>query len=489
MKRPFSNPRITLFEFQFARRLPNLLYIRRRGCHNAFDPANPLANLMTPAIRLLLLALSFAAPVLAQDRVAYSPDQPGYHEAHLELAQFCHDNALYGEARKLANSALAALPDRARELTKAGEGKQDSHTASAWGTYLDRRESLQRRRAEQAFADQHDDTQVLSLDPDHAKARENLGQKWLDGVGWLGRADHERLHPLLQRLASAPEKAEREATWEKPYVLAGERFTLVTDLPYARALKYARLLDRFDAVFFELLGDVIPRRNQPNVVYCCKDAATFVAFSQLLELGQEETSSGLHFGSHGIVLLNAERCDYVGKRNKAHDNLARTLYHECTHRLVEIGLRGRRGGFASYELATTGEHAWIVESIAIVFEDLKIEKKAYKLTGLEAQRKYTITKYWKGKDAKPPALEPILKQGFTAFATAEPVSGAEKYAIAGTVAWYCLFEKKDKYRAAYLALLVDYYRMDTRGRDFEQRFGTKLTDFETEWRDWALRQG
>lgn len=433
---------------------------------------------------LLLLLLS---PLPAQ--TAYSPEQPGYHADQLALAQHCLDNALYSEARKLAAASLAAMPDRAREITKACEDKQDVHTASAWGAYLDRREALQRKRADAAFADQHAENQVLALDPDHAKAREAAGDKWLDGMGWLSAANHERLSPLAQRLATAPEKADREATWDKPWLLVGERFTLVTDLPYSRALKYARLLERFDGIFFELLGDVIPRRNQPNVVYCCKNAADFVIFSQQLDVAQEETSAGLHFGSHGIVLLNAERCDFVGKRNKAPDNLARTLYHECAHRLVEIGLRGRRGGFGSYELATTGEHAWIVESIAIVFEDLKIEKKGYKLTGIEAQRKYTITKYWKGKEAKLPTLEPVLKQGFTAFATAEPVSGAEKYAIAGTVGWYCLFVKKDQYRAAYLGLLVDYYRLDTRTRNFEQRFGVKLADFETEWREWALKQG
>ena len=190
-------------------------------------------------------------------------------------------------------------------------------------------------------------------------------------------------------------------------------------------------------------------------------------------------------GSIGAVFVNAERCDYVGKKNKSHDNLARTLYHECAHRLVEIGLRGRRGGWSSYEMAMTKEHAWIVESIAIVFEDLQIKRNGHKLKGLEDQRTYIIERDWQKKD-KVPGLQAIFKQGHGAFAQGTPIPSTEKYALAGAVGWYCLFEKPDEYRAGYLALLVDYYRTDTGRKDFDKRFGLSLKDFEAEWREWVL---
>jgi hypothetical protein len=80
-----------------------------------------------------------------------------------------------------------------------------------------------------------------------------------------------------------------------------------------------------------------------------------------------------------------------------------------------------------------------------------------------------------------------LKQGFSAFAAAGPVPVPDKYALAGGVAWYCLFEKPDDYRRAYLDLLVDYYRLDTGRRDFETRFGVAIKDFETPWREWVLK--
>jgi hypothetical protein len=220
-------------------------------------------------------------------------------------------------------------------------------------------------------------------------------------------------------------------------------------------------------------------------VWCCKSAATFVKVSTEMGFPLSATSGGLHIGALSAVIINAERCDEVGRKNKARDNLARTLFHECAHRMTEIGLRGRNPSV--WELAKTTEHAWIVESIAVVFEDLYFEKGAAVLKGLEDQRKYTIDKFWKGKSGKVPALMPVLEQGQAGFASDQPISNAEKYAMAGSVAWYCLFENAGKHRTAYLDLLVDYYRADTKGRDFEARFGMKPAEFETAWRAWVVK--
>jgi hypothetical protein len=122
-----------------------------------------------------------------------------------------------------------------------------------------------------------------------------------------------------------------------------------------------------------------------------------------------------------------------------------------------------------------------------VFEDLQITGSKHKLKGLEAQRTYTIQKHWAGEKGKVPALQPVLAQGFSAFAEGTPIPATEKYALAGTVAWYCLFQKPDAYRRPYLELLVDYYRLDTGRRDFEQRFGVSLKDFEAEWSAWVVK--
>lgn len=431
-----------------------------------------------------LTSLVLLAACLRGQELPYHAAQPGYHDATVALAEYCLENALYSEARLLCKGLAA---ERAVEIIAETEGKTDEYTAQAWGGYLDRREAVQRRRAQGAEKDGRPANEIAALDPDHAAANEQLGRRHLAGLGWLKAAEHERLSPLVLKLADKPGKPPREATWEAPWVLVGARFTLVTDMPWSRALKYAGLLDRFHAVFFELVGDVIPARDAPNVVWCCKQAATFVEFSKSLGFPLTETHAGLHIGGLEAVLINAERCDFVGRKNKARDNLARTFYHECAHRLVESGLRGRRGGWASYELSRTTEHAWIVESIAIVFEDLNISGAKHSLKGLEDQRKYTIQTAWKGPKGKVPELQPVLAQGFSAFAAGTPISSAEKYALAGSVAWYCLFEKRDAYRKAYLSLLVDYYRLDTAGRDFKERFGVELADFETEWSPWVLK--
>jgi hypothetical protein len=425
----------------------------------------------------------FATLLHAQvEPLPYHPSQDGYHEAELALAEYCLEQELYSEARLLCEKLNA---ERAAEIIAACDDKADTYTAESWGGYLDRRESVMKRRAEGAHRAGRPANEVLNLHPDHAEANEKAGHKWLEGMGWLKAATHARLSPLV--VAPDAAKPDREVSWEAPWVVVGEHFTLVTDLSWTRAVKYSGLLDRFHGVFFELLGDVIPARDAPNVVWCCRKSETFVEFSRQLGFPMTETSGGLHVGALEAVLINAERCDYVGQKNKAKDNLARTMYHECAHRLVESGLRGRRGGWASYALGTTREHAWVVESIAIVFEDLQFTRTGHKLKGLEAQRTYTIGRNWKGKDGKVPALEPVLKQGFSAFAAAGPVPVPDKYALAGGVAWYCLFEKPDDYRRAYLDLLVDYYRLDTGRRDFETRFGVAIKDFETPWREWVLK--
>lgn len=427
---------------------------------------------------ICLFALLCAA-LGAQDPLPYDPSQPGYHEADLELARYCLEQGLVSECKRIATRAGDA------NLAKSCEGKIDTYTAAAWGGYLDRREAVQKRRGLGAAGAGLDAQSVLYVDPDHAASREQLGYKWLDSLGWLSTPDHTRLAPLVMKDVSAATKAPYDATWEKPFVLAGKHFSLVTDLPWARAVKYSALLDRFHDYYFGMVGDVIPRRGQPNVVWCCKDAATFVSHSEAIGMPMTATNGGMHVGALGAVLINAERCDEVGRRNKARDNLARTLFHECAHRLTESSLRGRQP--FNWDLAMTRQHAWVVEAIAVVFEDLNLDGPKPVLKGLEDQRTYTIDKFWKGKNGKVPALAAIFAQGSQDFGTDQPVSSVEKYAVVGSVAWYCLFEKKDQYRAPFLALLVDYYRGDTAGRDFEARFGARLADFETGWKAWVVK--
>lgn len=439
-------------------------------------------------MRLLQLftILAFAALLHAQvEPLPYHPSQDGYHDATVALAEYCLESQLYSEARLLCEKVSGAQAERAKEIIAECDGKADEYTAESWGGYLDRREGVMKRRAAGATKAGLSAKEILYLDPDDAGANEAMGHKYLDGLGWLSKATHDRLQPYPQKLADG--EPERAVTWEAPYVLVGEHFTLVTDLDWKRATKYVDRLDRFHAIFFEMLGDVIPQRGGPNVVWCCKDAATFVAFSKQLGHPMSENNGGLHVGALEAVLINAERCDYVGKKNKSYDNLARTMYHECAHRLVESGLRGRRGGWGSYELATTKEHAWIVESIAIVFEGLEISASKHKLKSLEDQRTYIIERNWQGKNGKVPSLKPIFAQGFSGFASASPIPNVEKYALAGAVGWYCLIEKPGDYRKAYLTLLVDYYRTDTTRRNFEERFGVELEDFESGWREWVLK--
>lgn len=432
---------------------------------------------------LALLPLLLACVLHGQEPLPYDASQPGFHDANIELAQYCLEQNLISECKR--QCSIAAGHARAAELLKACEGKVDVYTATAWGGFLDRRELVQKRRALGAAAAGHDAQSVLYVDPDHAASRNALGEHWHESLGWLKKADHDRLAPLVIKEPAANAKAAYDATWEKPFVFAGRHFTLVTDLPWARALKYSGLLDRFHEYFQSLIGDVIPARAAPNVVWCCKGADTFVSFTTAMGFAQGVNNGGLHIGMLGTVIVNAERCDEVGRKNKARDNLARTLFHECAHRLTESGLRGRSPNV--WDLAMTKEHAWIVESIAVVFEDLYFDGAKAVHKGLEDQRKYTIDKFWKAKGGKVPALAGIFGQGSMDFATDKPVSSVEKYAVVGSVGWYCLFDKKDKYRGAYLALLVDYYRGDTAGRDFAARFGTKLPDFETEWKGWVVK--
>jgi len=431
----------------------------------------------------LILLLATCAAVAAQEPLPYDASQPGFHDANLELAQYCLDNNLISECKR--QCGIAAGQARAAELLKACEGKSDAYTAAAWGGFLDRRELVQKRRALGAAADGHDAQSVLYIDPDHAASRNARGQIWHAALGWLDKADHERLAPLVSAEPAANAKAPHEASWDKPFVVAGKRFTLVTDLPWSRALKYSALLERFGTYYTELVGDVIPARATPNVVWCCKQAQTYVSFTTALGFAQSATSGGLHIGALGLVVVNAERCDEVGRKNKSRDNLARTLFHECAHRLTESGLRGRTPNM--WDLAMTTEHAWVVESIAVVFEDLYFDGQKAVHKGLEDQRKYTIDKFWKAKGSKVPGLAAVFDQGAQDFGGDKPVSTVEKYAMVGSVGWYCLFDRKDKFRAAYLGLIVDYYRADTKGRNFEARFGVKLADFETEWQGWVVK--
>ncbi|MCL4731051.1 MAG: hypothetical protein KJ044_11520, partial [Planctomycetes bacterium] len=214
-------------------------------------PVTPGPFPFRPSMRAFaLLPALLAACLAAQEPLPYDPAQPGYHDAQIELARYCLEQGLVSECRRLCAQA-AGHPDAAG-LQKACEGRTDTYTAAAWGGFLDRREAVQKRRALAAAAAGHEARRVLYVDPDHAPSRKELGQQWHDSLGWQTAAEVARLAPLVVRRPAATDKAPHDATWEKPYVIDGGRFTLVTDLPWARALKYSALLERFDEYYFSL---------------------------------------------------------------------------------------------------------------------------------------------------------------------------------------------------------------------------------------------
>ncbi len=440
----------------------------------------------------LLLALLFSGALAAQDAVPYSPDQPGYHAATVELARYCLTNSLFSQGKALRDEALKGARAGSDEQTAAKNleaefdlTKPDAYSAKAWGEYLDKREAVQKQRAEAAWQalGRSGMEFVYNLDPDHKGAREAYGFQWLDGMGWLKPAEATRLKEFVQLTKDAPKNNERAATWAAPYVMVGEHFTLVTDLPWTRAVRYSKLLDRFYGIFFEVVGDVIPKRTGINLIWLCAKAEDFIKLSVACDFAMTDKHEGAYLRWHGFSIINAQRADEVGRLNKSRDNLARTLYHESVHRLAEAGCQCKLpmsqawGNYAEPQ-------GWIVEAIAIVFENLEIKDKGYSLTSLEAQRTYSLGKMKKAE--KYPELAPIFRQSTSEFGTSQPIGVADKYGVAGSVGWYCLFVKKDAYRAAFLALLIDQYRGDTKTRNFDARFGVKLEDFEKAWKTYAF---
>lgn len=435
----------------------------------------PLAATM----RYLPCLLLFFMPVLfAQETLPHLPSDPAYHTSTVELAKLCLEQKLYRQAKKLATQAGSA-DDAAGIIEQAGD-KANEYSSKGWKTYLDKREEIQAARARAAFNISGAQA-ALAIYPDCKEAQEASSSKYLEGFGWLHSKEFDRLKPLHVKLADAPKKQEGRATWDKPWVIQTEYFGIITDLPYSRALKYAKLLDRFYDFYFETVTVVAPR-PQPNVVYISKTSDNYVALGKSLGFPQSPKASGLHIGLLGCVLINAERADYVGKRNKAKDNLARTLYHECCHRLTEIGTRGRLSARDAYPYVDSAEHAWIVEGIAIIFENLRFSDKKTKLTSLEAQRTYTIDKFWKSKGCTVPSFAILIKQGHFSFSSQLPINSLEKYAFAGSVAWLCMFKKTDEYRSVFLSLLMDYYLGDTKHKNFKIRFGISVSEFETDWK-------
>ena len=426
-----------------------------------------------------LFCLLLLSPVLsAQETLPHLPDDPAYHTSTVEMAKLCLEHKLYRQAKKLATQAGSA--DGAAEITEQAGDKSNEYSSDGWKAYLDKREGIQASRALSAFKASGAQA-ALSIYPDCKPAQESKNHLYLDGFGWLHKKEHARLKPFHVKLSEAPKKQKGSATWDKPWVIQTEHFGIITDLPWKRALKYTKLLDKFYDFYFETITVVAPR-PQANLVYICKSSETYVKLGKSLGFPQSPNASGLHISMLGCVLINAQRADYVGKKNRAKDNLARTLYHECCHRLTEIGTRGRLSMSDAYRYVNSPEHAWIVEGVAIIFEDLRLTGNKAKLKGLEGQRTYTIDKFWKSKDGQIPSFAALVKQGQFAFAGQKPINSLEKYAFAGSVGWLCLFKKSDEYRAAFQSLLMDYYLGDTKHKDFKTRFGVSIEDFEKEWR-------
>jgi hypothetical protein len=440
-------------------------------------------------LRFLFLAL-FACALGAQgDALPYAEGQPGYFAPNVELARFCFTNNLFSQGKIHRDEALKAGDEAALAAKKLAEEfdltRPDAYTAKTWGEYLDRREAIQRRRAEGVFKalGASGAESALEFWPEHEGARKAYGQEMLDGMGWLRSADAERFRPCLVKTKEAPRENERVATWAQPYVMAGEHFTLVTDLPWGRALRYARLLERFYEIFYEVTGEYLPKRQSRNLIWLCAKPEDFIKLSNTYQFPMTEKHEGAYLRWHGFSIINATRADEVGRLNKARDNLARTLFHESVHRLAEASVCGILPPSGAWE-AYGEKHGWIVEAIAVIFENLEVKEKGHALPSLEAQRKWSLDKM--KKDGKAPSLAAIFVQNTAEFGSNAPCPVADKYAIAGSVAWYCVFVKKDAYKAAFFTLLIDQYRAGTQARDFASRFGVTLEDFEKAWKSYAL---
>lgn len=430
----------------------------------------------------LIVVLSSLLP--AQETTAWNATQDGYFDDTLALAEFCALNGLHSEARRLANLCAKALPDESKRIAESSKDKPAQHSATKWSSYLDRVALLQRKRADAAWRETKDARTTLGIDADHTDARKAQGQRWHTAFGWLSNDEFDHLDACLV----GDEKPDRKVTWDAPYVFDGGTFTLVTDLSFATAQKLSRQLDAFAVLFREVFGSHIPARKRPNVIWCCKDDKTFIGLGERFGANTVKELSGLYVGHVGQVLINAERAKWLGKKNKVKNNLLRTIIHECVHRLVDVGLCDDRPSFV-FRKYQNKANAWLVESAAVLFEGTEVKREGAEyvavLDSFDYQRQWTIDLTWKRRK-KTPSLKSVFENNAATFGRPKPIAVVEKYALAGSVAWYCVKERPDDFREAYLGLLVDYYRGVAAGLGWNSRFGVEMDAFDTAWSNWVL---
>lgn len=407
----------------------------------------------------------------------------------LPLAAFADDAALLRRELARERAALAErcgkeglVEEAARELGAArredpgvGDGRPDKPWVVSWDdarqaafeAYAKDRDAMLRRFADRWLA-LGDARAAVRLCPDHAAARDRLGEVFAGGA-WVPKADADRmlqdLLPIGGRWLPAEEVRKRRSAWAEAWEVRSERFLVRSNRSEAAAREVLALAETvFAAVHRELEGELDP--PAPKKLLAVYDFATRADLLAHLESahagGPDHRGSAGFFSSSDGASHFAPAGDGFGLSD---DDVRR---HEIAHQVCDAmwppqGMLGER------------PHFWAWEGIAAYFESIEVRAGKI-LTGARRHPRLDIARR---------ALEAGETLPLEAYVRLDADGVKGRYNQGASLAHFFLHADGAAHREAFLKYLRVVASGKAEAGTFEAAFGKKPSEFQEAWEAWV----
>ncbi|MBI2921259.1 MAG: DUF1570 domain-containing protein [Planctomycetes bacterium] len=309
---------------------------------------------------------------------------------------------------------------------------------------------------------------ALEYDPDCKEAREKAGQAFVEGCGWVSKAEAEKraqgLLPIGGQWLPAKDVVERRKKWAEAWVVKGEHFEVTSNHSLEGATDLlARAEEMYGALMREFSGVVAPPKlDAPMKIAYFATRADLDEHDRAAHPGRPYLTSW-----PGFFLADDKLCHICPMAPHVITTIQDTVRHEGCHQVTY------------FMIPAIGDYTqrpcyWVIEGLAAYFETTEVRDGKI-LVGSPTHLRIRTAREEMAAGKAVPLVELFrMNQSST-----QPW-----YPQAAGVVHFFLNAADGKYHKAF----CEFYRIvqeGTAGEDtFQKAFGRGPETFEKEWREW-----
>ncbi|OHB77782.1 MAG: hypothetical protein A2Z34_11205 [Planctomycetes bacterium RBG_16_59_8] len=282
--------------------------------------------------------------------------------------------------------------------------------------------------------------------------------------------------PLTKTALGTDEAGDR---WPKAYQWESARYVLRTDVPEREGEELIRSLDRLQSAFFEEFAEIIPeeRLEEKLVVYFYGDHKRFESSIKKVHPGMELSDGFVNTGDNIAHLFRIET-----KLKGAVVPDRESMFHECTHQLMNTLLGGERDSAGR-------PHFWAVEGIACLFESLDIDNDTHTI-GKRLPGRFRVVEQAAARLKKIRLADFLqMTQKEMLSASGDPKAPETNYIYASLLSYYLCAVGDGKYKRSFLTYVREIYRGKAKSSTFDETIGLEVEGLETDLRQFIDRIG